>query len=121
MLISLLVGDWGGDGHEKSESFLVESNLSAEQIEEAYQKGSKILGFDFREWVGADYGDRELDDAHKASLIKHKCMGKKETYGWDIELHIRIFLNIVKLGNNAFHYMFSQIPTIVVGGYGLFE
>lgn len=39
--IILVVGDWSYDGHNQIDKFVIESNLSSQEIESAYKKGVK--------------------------------------------------------------------------------
>lgn len=41
----LAIGDWSGDGHYQSETFLVNSTKSAGEVQEAYWKAADMLGY----------------------------------------------------------------------------
>ena len=43
----LVLGDWSGDGHGISEKVLIESNVSAQEIQEAYKASCKLTGVSF--------------------------------------------------------------------------
>lgn len=138
---SLMIGDWSGDGHSKTITTVIRSNLDSEQIGEAYEKGSKKLGFNFIEEVAADYEDSSLD-LDKLKALIDAGLNIKETFAYDYEIkevekvlkdedpegyHLwtesyrSIFLFIVKLGDKDFKYEISQGNQITIGGYGLFE
>ena len=140
-ITTLVAGDWSDDGHGKTDMAVIRSNLDSEQIGEAYEAGSKKLGFNFIDEVAADYEDSSID-LEKLKALVDAGMSIKETfkYEYDIkevekvladedpegyhlwaETYRDIYLFIVKLGNDDFRYEFSQGNTINIGGYGLFE
>ena len=43
----LQIGDWSDDGHGKYEKFLLKTNKSVKEIQEAYKKSVKITGVSF--------------------------------------------------------------------------
>ena len=43
----LVLGDWSGDGHGISEKVLIESNVSVQEIQEAYKASCKLTGVSF--------------------------------------------------------------------------
>lgn len=55
--VKLIVGDWSGDGHEKSEDFFVEVD-DAIDLNKFYKKGTKLLGVNFIEKFCTDYEDQ---------------------------------------------------------------
>ena len=62
--ICLVVGDWSGDGHDKTTEVTIASNFNEKAIDRAYKRGTKALGFDFSEEVAADYEDTTLSAKH---------------------------------------------------------
>lgn len=120
----IVVGDWSGDGHEKTESFIIESNLSLDEIRAAYAKGSEILGVDIVKNVCAEYEDNLIPFAIAQKLNFH--LKTEFTYDkgsreitplqWS-----NLFLGIVKLGSPEFTYEYVVSDNILnIGGYGLF-
>lgn len=43
----LNLGDWSGDGHEKSDKILLESNFPVEVVQQAYKDSCKLTGVQF--------------------------------------------------------------------------
>ena len=128
-IISLEMGDSGGDGHAKTETFLVCSNLNQVAMKKAYQAGTKILGFDFSDEVAAQYDAAPLSKEHIKILTKNKIQidttGEAELTG-PITLYpvhfASIWLQILKLGNEKFQYGEIKINnSLSIGGYALFE
>lgn len=147
MKINIFVGDHGGDGHDKQRHLTFESNLSKTQMNEAFDKGSQILGFDFTNEVAIEYEDSEipiemwnkiktagytchLDD--EESYIKLIAKPKNERAPWErsnpkgpsvnMNEFIDIVLFICKLGNPNFEYEESiDDDDWHIGGYGLFN
>lgn len=132
-IITLVLGDWSHDGHEKTETINIRSNLLKAGIEEAYALGTEKLGFDFCKEIAADYEDNMLDNEKWEALKKLGYQdddleedGIKYNEG-DISLwtdsFTDIYLFIVKLGNDEFEFEYLsevQNPQIKIGGYGLF-
>lgn len=58
--VQLVVGDWSGDGHNRTDSVSVLVNCSTEQLQEAYKKGSKKLKFDLTKEAAVEYEDNKL-------------------------------------------------------------
>lgn len=128
--IRLVVGDWSGDGHEKTQTIYIESNLSTDQLTKAYKNGCKVIGFKLIDYIADDY----LDDA-----IGEDEINKLQTTGFDIskiktepdfngrtaslyvQNYVDIYLHIVKLGNPKFKFEIVNPPYLNIGGYGLFE
>lgn len=53
--ITFKLGDPSFDGHGRTEEYHITANHSVKDITEAYNKTTKILGFDFIEEIGKDY------------------------------------------------------------------
>ena len=53
--ITFRLGDPGNDGHCIIEEYHITANHSVEDITEAYNKTTEVLGFDFIEKIGKDY------------------------------------------------------------------
>lgn len=132
-IITLVVGDPSGDGHRETDTFTIKTNLSKQELTKAYEKGSKLLGFDFKEHICCEYEDSILPEEELNILLgkdlilkdivddyflqKYKNSG---ILNLDSDSYTNIFLFIVKLGNSEFEYTYEKLPTIDIGGYGLF-
>jgi hypothetical protein len=138
---TLVAGDWSGDGHSRTDTTVIRSNLTSEQIGEAYEAGSKKLGFNFIDEVAVDYEDNSLDLEKLQTLIA-AGMNVEEAFKFEYEINevktvlkdedpagihlceesfTDIYFFIVKLGNEDFEYEISKGNSINIGGYGLFE
>jgi hypothetical protein len=146
MKINIFVGDRSGDGHDKQMHLTFESNFSKEQMNEAFDKGSKILGFDFTNEVATDYEDsqipiemwQKIKDAGYSNHIDDEeyynkliAKPKSERAPWErsspkgpsvnMDEFIDIVLFICKLGDPNFEYEESiDDNNWHIGGYGLF-
>jgi hypothetical protein len=147
MIVNLIVGDWSNDGHSKTKTITIESNLSPTEIEQAYQKAITILGFDFCEEVCHSYEDHNISKSHLDILIKNGLQLKLEpksqsifdpkilyldsysikefqkTGSMDLNANYfaTIYLFIITLGNSKFWYEPTDSSnSINIGGYGLF-
>jgi len=43
----VVIGDWSGDGHDRSEKFLFMSNKTVEEMQQAYKDSCKLTGIQF--------------------------------------------------------------------------
>lgn len=127
-ITNLVLGDWSGDGHDKSDVETISSNLTTEQIESAYKKGSKKLGFDLIEEVACDYEDSSLPEDIVAMLNVAGFKVEHEVGTFDGKLDnlctdsfLSIFLFVVRIGNPAFMCKPVHTQTINIGGYGLYD
>lgn len=144
-VVSLVVGDRSGDGHDKRETTVLKSNLSGPEIMSAYQKATKKLGFDFITEVCAEYEDRTVPASKLKTLVEHGLVIEDTFADYEINIckdaveagdddlsdgvsiwvdtYVEIFLFIIKLGNQDFEYEYAPDDTshLDIGGYGLFE
>jgi len=141
IMMSLVLGDWSGDGHSISSQINILSNIDKEILLSAYVKGVEILGFDLINNVCSDFENNSLSSANLKALTKHGfkftelssyeekdlevCLKKDsdEDFRLSPSQYSEIFLFIVKLGNKNFQYEIltqKSCPTIDIGGYGLF-
>jgi len=56
----MTIGDWSGDGHEKSDNFLIESNLPIESVREAHFRIDKATGINIED-ICSNYEEDEID------------------------------------------------------------
>ena len=133
--IELLMGDPSSDGHGKTATYVIESNLTRKEMDLAYEKGTEILGFDLCSDVATDYEDGSISGDYFKLLVK-QGFGKKfedvtyvnglatvipEKLYLDRYSFAEIFLFIVWLGNQTFTFVESKANNqIEIGGYGLF-
>ncbi len=127
--VKLVVGDWSKDGHNQSDDFYVESNLSAKEIETAYKKGTKKVKFDLCKNVASNYEDNILPKKFLDTLVSLGFNLNPEDLdeipeGISLfpEVFSDIYLFIVKLGNPNFEYKWTECSDeIHIGGYGLYS
>lgn len=127
--INLVVGDWSHDGHSKTETVTILSNLDKKALEKAYKKGSKKVGFDLETDVCADYEDmsmsEDISEKLKAAGIKpHDYVEEDEaglSFSYNHEAFATLWLDIARLGNPDLKYEITadNNTTINIGGYGL--
>jgi len=85
-----VLGDWSDDGHGKTEKFLINSNKSVEEIQNAYKDSCKLTGISFnggddytesgrnyksagRFQIAVDYEESKLSEDVLDVLEKFKC------------------------------------------------
>lgn len=135
-VVNLVIGDWSNDGHCMRETVTVGVNLTRDELFQAYQDGSKKVGFNLTDDAAADYEDRTMLRKHWDILV---TAGLKSddffTTDWEKEehanesdepyvtLHVDAFaelwLFIAQLGNPNLKYEKAENPDINIGGYGL--
>lgn len=133
--IALVVGDYSGDGHSKTDVFFITSNMDRKAIKEAYSKGSKKLGKDIVKTICKNYEDSKFPIKLLEKLgIDYTTLDGYHDYqdefdsDFDTEVHVyqddwvQIYLAVVKLGCPSFEYtmMDSNNIAINIGGYGLY-
>ncbi len=127
-IIRLVVGDYSGDGHNKSESFYINSSLSKKNMQEAYINGAKKLGVDLVNDICTNYEDSRLPPEAKKIFMD---AGFEDKYDYELDDEesmaynhqwFDLYLFTVWYGNNDFEYLMENqnAETIIVGGYGLF-
>ena len=127
--ISLTLGDWSDDGHGKTEVFVIKSNLTSTEIDDAYERGTKILGFDLSKDAAAEYEDSTISDTNVQILaangfdITLMLKTTEGNYYLDYETFLDVWLHAVYLGNKDFLWEVmdrKQMQNLNIGGYGLF-
>jgi len=128
-LINLVIGDWSGDGHCQTETIQVESSLNKNELQVAYEAAAKKTKVRLVEAVVSDYEDNMISETdfkklQKAGIVMDEIFFKDEEGNWDYSLDATsfamLYLEMIKIVNPAFKYAFPDVPTIRIGGYGLF-
>lgn len=118
--IRVVMGDPSGDGHGRTSSDLIKSSLNRSEIQDAYEAGSKILGFDLVELEKNRRSRRILSDENVAALAANGY----EIEGGEVwkEEYMHLFLWVAKLGNPSFVHEFCReaVPQLEIGGYNYF-
>lgn len=118
--IAAVVGDWGGDGHEKTEEFMFCSTLTAKEISLAYKAGVEKIGFDLIADVALDYEDNILALNFFDMLIASGFDEAMLETDLGKEDYFDLWLYFVRTGNTSFEYVKAKSQSIDIGGYGLF-
>ncbi len=118
----LSVGDTSGDGHEKTTKFLVSSPVSCiKEVEEAYKKGVKIVGLDItKECEEYEYNKLTPKACKKLSKFLQENPDVRPE-GITPEDFVKIWIWIANQSNSLAGLLLDDLPTISVGGYGLFS
>lgn len=122
-IITLTCGDWSADGHGRTSSDTIRTNLTQKEIVKAYEKGAKIIGVDLSEDLCTDYEDNAFPGKARQAYADHG-MGFSE-YGGDSTcldsyLFTKLYLFTAQVGNPEFKYEVVDSDEITIGGYGLF-
>lgn len=133
-LLTLRVGDWGGDGHERTEDILIRVNRSSVDIETAYCAGVEVCEVDIKSLV-ADYEEwnipsGELRKLHRHGILRDWNFDDEESLSedfsllYEIDMYAEIYLRIAQLGDPDLKYETvdnEENPVLCIGGYGLFS
>lgn len=130
--IEMVTGDWSADGHSRTDTITIKSNLSSDNIKKAYDKGCGVIGFDLINTYCEDYEDSQLPENVYQTLKKSgfkKWDGSYEEPTEDEEGKYFVsycewpllYLHIAKLGNKKLKYKVVEGNTLHIGGYGLFH
>lgn len=140
MIYSLTVGDWSGDGHDKTVDILFETSYDADQIRELYRQAVDKSGVNFFDRVSSprtlleEYEDRYINNEDVDALIQIGVKLPELERDYDNQIYYavttealgNIFLEMVKSQDSKFDYKIVTLPSInlyTLGGcgYGLFE
>jgi len=113
--MELVVGDWSGDGHEKSDNVTLISNIPVADVQESYLNACKITNVAFHHGVYGkggpkesypnqlftEYEDYAINLTCKALLLEHGIPGHLLTIGdrGTIEWFTELWIAFVKIGN----------------------
>lgn len=123
--IGLIVGDPSDDGHGKVETVWFECSHRYIDVQKAFEKGSKILGFDITKSICMDYEDNSISKACLDTLVKNGVYANydgddEDGYTLYTEVFAELYMDIAKLGDKKISYTSIYPDTIDIGGYGLF-
>lgn len=139
--ITLQLGDWSHDGHNVTEVYSIESNLSPEDLQKAYRRGVARIGIDIEDLCDTyQEGFIEEDDYRtlRANGLKDSdLVVPEEDYNntsapislsvvdgclaMDTKMFARLYLWCCRLGDEGFQWTFTEEPIFRIGGYGLFD
>jgi hypothetical protein len=123
--INLVVGDWSDDGHGKTDSYTIQTKTTRLELEKAFKKGQKIIGFNLDEDVCAEYEEYELKESEADKIREHlpnfNIDDLDDGCYMDSESFAILYMEIAKLGDPTIEYEIADNEnSINIGGYGLF-
>lgn len=137
MKFKMLVGDWSGDGHGESETFIVETNASSiKDVEVAYDKATDLTGVHPIQSICSEYEDplitkKDIDKlkAHNINVADYaeEVYNKEDREEGNLSFQCRadawveFILAFIKLGNPLLEckVVDDEFPTFDAGGYGI--
>ncbi len=121
--LNLVIGDWSDDGHGKTATVTIDSNMMSREVWDAYRAGARLIGVDLCKDVASDYQESQLGSGVASKFV---AAGFAD-YELDSEDYMGsdqfadMFLFTVKKGNPDFSYTRCENEDLHIGGYGLFE
>lgn len=121
----IIVGDWSGDGHDQTESFLIETNASAGKIRDAYKKAEFSLTDAFAEDGDNLLSEDELEQLKDNGIDLDKVC-YEDRYGqalFNPEAVAQLYLEMARsqLSDLEYEFVDDKIEVLVEGiGYGCF-
>lgn len=120
------LGDWGGDGHMRTQDYLFTSNFSHEHVGKFFKQIKPVTGFDIENFCD-EYEDSWLSPEQTEQLV---ALGFGDN--WDDETfrpvyvhretYIEILTFLLKKVEPTLEMTPLSIPTAIRGvGYGLFH
>lgn len=137
--ISLTVGDYSGDGHDRKEEMHISCSLDIDELKKAYKWGSIKINTDFAKEYCDEYEDNFFPkvlaelilEQGKSSGFITEDMEQEIKWAFDDVLNNNISINseifsvlwlcVARIGCPEMKIEFiKSSPNINIGGYGLF-
>lgn len=134
MRVKFTVGDWSHDGHSQDDSFIIDVNLTQQELEEAFLNGCVLMELDkpqcnslsFR--FCEDYGDPSIPQKFIDGMIKvglnpdnYFYTDSEEEYFGQYDTFHLLWLDVAKVGNPKLVYQECVGDKVYhIGGYGLY-
>lgn len=131
--ITLIVGDWSGDGHEKTKDFTISSSLTAKELEKAYKAGLKKTGLEHDKMCSEYESTTIFKEEYKQFLALDPELANCDSSisdlnddknWWSVtpKEFAYMYMIIAKAGNSRLDWSLEETSeSIAVGGYGLFD
>lgn len=129
MLFNIEIGDWSGDGHDQSQTFLCRADATIQCLREAYFKVQGVIGIDLTEVCG-EYGEEYMHISHAEALLEHGIIDQKKFDDFtadgdldkvrplDMAMIVRDCLNYVEPDYNVrFEKPQARIPSLHFSGF----
>ncbi len=111
--VNLLIGDVANVKHNRYLSVIINSNIPASEVENAYENGTKLLGFDISEKLA------------NSSIMSNKAFSILKSFGFNgknnfnFVSYTELYLFVCQLGNKEFSATFVNMDEIDIGGIGV--
>lgn len=139
MNYKIVVGDWSGDGHNKTEDFIVSVNKTKKEILEAYKRTEKDTRVSLTDKLFAEYEDNFMSIEVANSLKKYGVDFNEvdmhieycdnddeydlpEGYNFTPEGAVVLFMEMAKVNLPDMKYKLLEFEELTKGiGYGFFK
>lgn len=125
-IVRVVLGDWSDDGHGKTETYVIKTNLSGKELEKAFKAGVKKSGFDITEHCGdnEDYAipDDLYDYFEKAGVVFDSIQDEPGNHFCCTDDFFHVYMKTCEIGNDTLKWSVEKNydNEIRIGGYGLF-
>lgn len=127
MLIKLVMGDPSNDGHGISETVLLSTEYTVEQIQGFVESAERALGLKMDD-IACEYGEPYISSQHREALILAGIVGSEDFEAWDGMFwvtsvdYLHIYLSLAEMGNGGKSIgEVLEVGQIDIGGYGLYQ
>lgn len=125
-LINFIVGDWSGEGHDKTASIVVSCSLTAIEIIKVCETSIFREFLDIRK-ICEEYEDNTIPKDVVTKLVESNIVDKdffetnyKDEYTIYYDKWVELQLRIIKYLEPDFEYELVKMDEVHCGGYGLF-
>ena len=125
-IINIVVGDWSGDGHNVTSTFVMKSNFSREEMKAAYEIATEMVGFDITKHLCQEHEDwyisAELVEKFQGfgiSLDLEEDFENDERFEMTPEDFVNLYIKLINLSAQGFEHEMIKGVDVNIGGYGL--
>lgn len=122
--VKLVLGDWSGDGHSVSNTYIFNTNKSVEEIQQAYKDSCKLTGIQFNDckdytrlglnWDHPELKWRRICVDYEESTLHHKTIEVLKGFGINIEEHDTNCLHDSNFKRILIDFIRLSLPDLII-------
>jgi hypothetical protein len=134
MRVKFMVGDWSHDGHSQDDSFIVDVNLTQQELDAAFLNGCALMELDAaqckslsflfcNEYEDSTIPQKFIDGMNKVGLDPDNYFENYDgKYSGETNTFHLLWLDVAKIGNPNLVYQECVSDRVYrIGGYGLYS